>query len=245
MKTISKISKMMMIALAIATVSSSFAQRGGGGGQGQGGPGGGGPGMGQRGPKQGNSGMMLIKMSTVQQELHLTAAQIEAVNALRPPQGGPGGGGPGGGGGQGGNGGGGPRGGGQGGPRGGGPGGGGQGGPPPEDGGPLKDILNETQLARLKQLDLQFNMPMSIMDPRSGRTLELTEAQRDSIDQIIRTEMPRPDREERPTWAQQQAAKARATTRVLAVLTSEQKTAWNRIIGAAFSRWEEPRRPGN
>lgn len=152
--------------------------------------------------------MFVIRMSTVQQHLRLTAQQIQAINALRPPLGGPGG-----------------------------PGGG-------DEGGPLGDILNQAQIARLKQLALQFDAPMTMLDRRQGRVLNLTEQQRQAIDQAIRDNMPRPQQgQEPPSFAAMQQAKDNARAAAWAVLSDAQKAAWNNLVGVAFNNWVEVPRP--
>lgn len=99
---------------------------------------------------------------------------------------------------------------------------------------------------RLKQLMTQFDAPMTIVDPRNGERLQLTEDQLDQIHQIIQSQLPRPERgSEQPAWAEQMRKKASATRAALAVLTAEQKQIWSQMTGVAFTAWEEPRRPGN
>lgn len=228
-----KIFRIVTTSLATLALSAVvFAQAGPpqGGPGGQRGPGNQGP---QAGPRQGGpggpnqmqrrgpgAGMMLVRMSSVQKELEMTADQIKQVNEMRPMMGGPGGqGGPGGpppqGGGFGA-----PPGGGQGQPpRGGGQPPAGQGGPPqgggfgqppqagqgrpggpPQGGGfgqrqggpdqamnnPLDDILSQKQMKRLHQLELQFNAPMTLMQPELNREMKFSEDQRMEIDDIIK-----------------------------------------------------------
>lgn len=233
----------------------------------QGGPGGpGGQGQMRRGPA--NSFAVLIRMSTVQKELQMTADQIQKVNALQPPQGGPGGQGQ-------------PP---QGGPPQGGPGGqqggfdGGPGGPPPDgqpggpppqgfrdqggpppqgqgrgpgdrgahgpDGGPLAKILSAEQMARLKQLGLQFEAPMSFLQPDVAKQLGLDEDQRQQIDAIIREHMRPPQQGgQRPDWKTMMANKASAFKEAFAKLNDNAQQAWTRLTGKPFSNWEEPKRP--
>jgi hypothetical protein len=57
---------------------------------------------------------------------------------------------------------------------------------------PFADILNEGQQKRLTQLMLQFDAPMTLLDPRHGEALNLSEDQRQEIGQIIQEMMPRP-----------------------------------------------------
>lgn len=331
-------SNLMRLALATVFVGAfalnSLAQGGGfqgppagGPGQGgfQGGPPQGGPGGMQmrRGGMQ--SGMMLVQMKSVQKELNLTADQIQKISNLRPPMGGPGGGpggpppievegfelqGP-------------PQGGqGQGGQR-----GGFQGGPPrevqgrPLQGGPqgpnpmdqLGKILNDGQMKRLHQLMLQFDAPMTMLDPKNGEALNLSDEQRQAIQKIIQDTMPRMgggpgfggpggpppggpgggqrgpggppngggqgggfqggppqvgqgqgggqrggfqggppqggqgqggfQRGPMVNWSEQQAKKAAALKAALKVLDGEQRSAWSKLTGAEFTKWEEPTRP--
>ena len=224
----------LAVALALFgtfAVAEAQGQRGGRQGGGQGGPG---MQMGQR--RQGGE-MFIIRMSTVQAELHLTQDQIAKIKNLRGP-GGPGG--PGG-----------PEGG-QGGPgRGpGGPGGpeGGQGGPGrgPGGPGPLADILNQAQMKRLHQLALQFDAPMTLLDRKVSQDLEITEAQRTAIDTVIRENMPRPQQGQNPpTFAQMQAGKNAAKQAAFAALTGDQRSKWGQMVGAQFNDWVEPTRPQN
>lgn len=235
MKLRQALQTMALITVVMSLTATTFAQNPGGGP-----PGGGGPGQGQRQMRnQGSGPMFVIRMSTVQTHLRLTQDQIEEINNLRGP-GGPGGG-PGGPGGGPGGPGGGP--GGPGGPGGGpgGPGGSG-GGQPPRN--PLADILNEQQVKRLNELVLQWDAPMTMLDPRHGQALELTENQRQRIDQIIRENMPRPEPgTEPPTFQQMLQRKRTAKEAAMQVLTNEQRQTWNRLTGAAFTNWVEPPRP--
>jgi|GEM_PF-1976061 len=189
---------------------------------GQGGPGmrgGQRPGMGMGNPQ------VVIRMKTVQRHLKLTADQIAEVDALRPPRG-PGMGGPG-----------------MGGPGQGGPGGPGMGGPGmgPD---PLAEILQPAQYARLKQLTLQFDAPMSFRNPMANQALKLTQAQLESLHEIIQNAMPQPEPGTRPDWATMQAAKAKAQKQAWTLLTNAQKQAWSRLTGQVFSDWEQPIMPG-
>lgn len=227
-------------------------------------PGGpGGEGRPPRGP--GNALGQLVRMGTVQKELQLTQNQIQQINELRPPQGGPGGpgrgpdgpppqGGPGGGGpggppngGQGGFGGGpgGPPQDGQAGP--GGPGGFaggavGQRGPGGMQNNPLAKILTPDQMGRLKQLGLQFEAPMSFLQPDVSDALGLDDSARQSIDQIVRKHMVPPQQGQRPDWKTMMANKAAAFKEAYATLSGEAKQAWSKLTGKAFTNWEEPKR---
>ncbi|MBS1724840.1 MAG: hypothetical protein JSS66_18005 [Armatimonadetes bacterium] len=187
-----------------AMVLPSLAQQGGPPAAGPGGPGFQGPAR-----RNGNSTFVLVRMGSVQKELKMTQDQIDQVNAMRPPMG-PGGqrgqfGGPPPQGGQPGQDGfGGPppgqpgqpgQGGQFGGPPPGQPGGGQFGGPPPEggpQGDPLAGILDGSQMKRLHQLQLQFDAPMTLLAQESAEKLDLSDEQRQDIDQIIRESGLRP-----------------------------------------------------
>lgn len=245
---------------AMALLSGSVLAQGG---PGQGGPGGPPPMQGP-GMRRMDSRMILIQMKSVQQELKLTQEQISAIQKIhppmgpggpppqggqgRPPQGGPPQGGP---------------------PQGGfGPGGGG----PPQGGfdgpmhkSPLDDILNDGQSERLKQLQIQFDAPMSMLDPRQGEALKLSETQRMKLDEIVQSAFPRPMRPQggpgqagpgqggpsqpqpgqgpgQPmTWQERQAKKAAAYRQALAILNENQRSVWKSLTGAEFTKWEEVR----
>lgn len=201
-------------------------------------PGGGPSGPPPNGPQQGRRGnnlMFIVRMPTVQVHLNLTQAQKDAISELPPPPpGGPGG--P-------------PPGGGQGGPGGPAPGGGpgGPGGPPPGGGqeppSPLANILSQQQMNRLRQLGLQFDAPMTMLDPRHAGDLHLTPQQRQSINQAIHANNPPPQPGQHFTFAQMQARKLAAYNASWAILTPEQKGAWNQKVGVRFTNWVEPPRP--
>ena len=184
-------------ALAGVMAASAFAQAGPGG---PGGPGGAGQ-PGQRGQMRGmmDSSMIVIRMSTVQRHLELSAAQIERINALPRMGGGraqPGeaGAGPGG----------------QAGQRrqgqaGAGAAQGGQAGqrrqagqaqpgaPRPD---PLADILSARQMTRFRQLVAQHDSPMSMLRPEHAQRLQLSQEQRQQIMELLRELMPAGGREQ-------------------------------------------------
>jgi hypothetical protein len=51
---------------------------------------------------------------------------------------------------------------------------------------PLNDILSQKQMKRLHQLELQFNAPMTLMQPELNREMKFTDDQRMEIDDIIK-----------------------------------------------------------
>lgn len=212
--------RQLTLICAALLAGAAVAQPGGQGGLGRGGPGPGGPGGG-RGP------MILLQMRSVQQELNLTADQIARLDQVRPGPGAQG-----------------RR---QGPPP--------QGERPPQREDPLSGILSEAQRSRLRQLQLQWDSPMTLLSPEASDKLNLTESQRQRIDAIV-AEL-RPERGgpggrgqgqgQRPPqppphqdWAAMLAAKTRAAQAALQVLDQRQKATWSQMIGAPFSRWEEP-----
>lgn len=223
-----------------------------------GGPGGpGGPGQpGQRGQMRGmmDSSFMVIRMSTVQRHLSLTAAQVEQINAL-PRMGGGRQGQPGAGPGQGG----------QAGPGQAGPGQRRQGqagqaqpgGPGEARPDPLAGILTARQMTRFRQLVAQYDSPMSMLRPENARRLQLTDQQRQQIMEIVRGLMPartpgqgqaQPGTPpQMQPWPERLRARQNAARQGVALLTAQQRTTWQSIVGAQFTDWEEPqfgRAPG-
>lgn len=194
--------KIAVVGLALMTLfGSAVAQQGGGN---------------PPPPPQGDPRIFVVKMSTVQQHLQLTAEQIQRINDLRPPgPGGPGGG------------------------HGGGNGGGN--GQPPQD--PLAAILSQNQMKRLMQLTLQFNAPLCVMWRNVGEQLQLTPDQHREIDQIIRANIPPPNPQQPPNWNEMQQAKAHAWELVRAQFTQAQIEKWGQLAGPAFNNWVQPPPP--
>jgi Spy/CpxP family protein refolding chaperone len=237
----------VMCSLAIATLC---------GAQGHGGPPPGGGGF--RGGPGGPGGPNILMMQDVQKELNLTAQQKQAVEQLfqrggrrgqgefGPPQGGPGG---------------------EFGPPQGGPGGPGgefgppQGGPDAGPGGPgrmrpddnekkVKEILNGTQYARYQELTLQFRGPSAILSPETSEKLGVTEAQREKIRAALESMRPGPPPEmgaERPDpeqmFKEMEKKRADADKAILAVLTSEQRSKWETMLGKPFKFQRQQMRP--
>lgn len=99
-------------------------------------------------------------------------------------------------------------------------------------------------MSRLRQLTLQFDAPMTFMDPRAGQQLQLTQQQRQSIHAAIQQHMPPPQPNQAPqTFAQMQAKKLAAYNAAWPILTATQKSAWNTMTGAAFTNWVQPPAP--
>ena len=119
---------------------------------------------------------------------------------------------------------------------------GGPGGQQPQS--PLAGILNQQQMNRLRQLGLQFDAPMTIVDQRMANELNLTQQQRQSIHQAIQANNPPPQpNQPRPTFAQMQQRKTAAFNAAWGILTQEQKDSWNQKVGARFTNWVEPPHP--
>ena len=268
MKTYGLIATLAMAAIC----TSAFAQggppppRGGGQPDMQGGPQGG-PGMGLRmGPHE----APLLMRPDVQKELKLTEEQIEKIKGLfPPPMGGPhegmapgGGQGFGGPGGQPGR---------QGGAQAGQRRGGGQPGQPPQGGpgggpdGPqmmrmdmddkLKDVLSDSQLKRLKELRLQRQGAEALSRKEIAEKAGLSDEHRQLIRGILeeaRENAPHPQPGERPDpqemKKQMDAFRADLNKKVLAVLSSTERSKWEAMLGKPFKfdeNWHpEPPRGG-
>ncbi len=239
----------------------------------QGGPGGppdmqqGQGGQGMRGPGQrmGPPPEPLVLRPDVQKELKLSDDQIKKLRTIiRPPiHGGPGGG-SGRGRGEG------PRG------QGGSP--DGQGGPPQGDmsgpprsggGGPdqldpggrpggrgpqamdakLKEVLNDSQMKRLKELQLQRMGAEALMRPEVADKVGLTDDEiakvRDIVDEA-RQEMPRQEQGQQPDREKMMKAHlamvAKVNDKVFAILSSKERSQWDRLCGRPF-KFDENYRP--
>lgn len=250
------IQKLVVPLAAFAMLASIVVAQPGPGGQGggqQGGPGG------QGRPPMQMGGPMLLLRPDVGTELKLTDQQKQAIQeVVRPPrgggQGGPGQGGPGGpppGGGQGGDDHQGPPpGGGQGGGEFGGPPPGGQGGdhqgPPPQDGRgkqieeKIKAILSEGQYKRYHQLALQWDGPKAIGRPDVAQALNLSEDQLDKVKAImddlheamqdlLSQQLPREQFE-----AKRQELENSANGKIIGLLSADQKSKWEAMLGPKF-----------
>lgn len=132
-------------------------------------------------------------------------------------------------------------------------------------------ILDKKQTDRLNQLAIQFDAPMTMVDPRNAGKLDLSDDQIQQIHEVIAEKMPRPQggpggqpgqpgpggqrgqgaqgggqpgMPPQGNWKDMMAKKAEATKAVMAILTSDQKATWAKMTGKAFTAWEEPKRPG-
>ncbi|MFN3730332.1 MAG: hypothetical protein ACK4XJ_11565 [Fimbriimonadaceae bacterium] len=179
-----------------------------------------------RGPGGPNATFHLLRMKEVQQELNLSTDQIKKIMEMQPA---PGRGGPGG-------------------PPPGGPPQGGQGRPDP-----LADILSAGQRDRLKQLDLQFTAPASIMRPDVREALDLSAVQVEKIADILGMppmgQPPRGGGQGGPPaggppqggpppggpMTMDPAKRQQMMRDVMAVLTAEQRSKWGQLTGKAFT----------
>jgi hypothetical protein len=212
--------------------------------------------MGMQMGMQRGGGLQLINRPDVQKELAVTEAQKTQIAELFPQRGGRGGG-------QAGAPAGGPRGGGQAGPAGGPQGGpaagprGGQGGPgggfdpaqmqarQAEQEKKLQAILNETQWKRFNELRLQNEGANALMREDIAKTLGLTQDQKNTLQEIQRTNMESMrqammdareggefNREEMQGMMEKNRKDSEA--KMLAVLTSTQRTQWDAMLGKPF-----------
>ena len=104
----------------------------------------------------------------------------------------------------------------------------------------IAKILTDTQTHRLRQLDLQMRGVEALLDRKVIRSLRLTEAQEDAIEEIIEK-----SQEERsrlrssiasgqtadPEFKKRGALQEQETKEAVKVLTDEQKRAWKDLIG--------------
>lgn len=221
-----------------------------------------GPGMGRMG------GPNILMAPDVQKELNLTTEQKAKLGALferqgggqdGPPRNGFGGPPPGQGGGPGGQGGPPPQ-----------QGGGRQGGPPQGDGpqgnqdmvkrqaemdAKIKAILNDAQYARYQELTLQLRGAEAMTEKKVADRVGLSEDQRKQIRIVLEENRPTPPRQgqggERPDFEQMrkqmEARKKLINDKILAVLSSEQKATWTKMLGKAFTFQQPapPNRGGN
>ncbi len=95
----------------------------------------------------------------------------------------------------------------------------------------LQELLDDKQYARLKQVSLQQTGLRGLVSPENAEALELTEAQQTQLQTLVdemsaqRRDLFRMSDEDREKRRQENDAK------LLAVLTDEQKGAWNELLG--------------
>lgn len=216
----------------------------------QGGGGYGGPGM-EQGPRRPMGPPPLFLRPDAQKELKLTDEQIEKLRALMPPPPGAQGGG------------------------GRGMGRPGQGGramgdggrpqqgnrelEPPRGDGPgrmedqLSSILNDGQIKRLKELQLQMMGAQALCRKDVADKVGLSDEERSHVREIIddaMQSMPRPQPGERPDFEAMRRAheemKARLNDKILGGLSSGQRAKWQALLGKPFrfdENWRPPQPP--
>ncbi|HVX86429.1 MAG TPA: serine/threonine-protein kinase [Phycisphaerae bacterium] len=109
----------------------------------------------------------------------------------------------------------------------------------------LADILNPAQYTRLHQLARQLRGPYAFTDPEIVTRLALTPEQkveiRDIIEAMHDSRMANPPPTDRPEPpAAREAAYARAVTKILDLLSTDQRAAWTALTGEPY----HPRRFG-
>lgn len=106
----------------------------------------------------------------------------------------------------------------------------------------IKAILTSVQYKRYQEISLQQQGAMALMRPEMGDKLGITDAQRDQIQEIMRSNRPqgpRPGAEgERPDpekmRAEMEKNRAELNAKIVAVLTSSQRSQWQAMLGKPF-----------
>ena len=107
----------------------------------------------------------------------------------------------------------------------------------------IKEILTSGQYKRYQEISLQQQGAMALMRPDIGDKIGLSDAQRDQIQEIMRNNRPqmgpRPGGEgERPDpekmRAEMEKHRAELNAKIVAVLTSNQKSQWQSMLGRPF-----------
>jgi hypothetical protein len=107
----------------------------------------------------------------------------------------------------------------------------------------LKAKLADGQFRRLLQLELQAEGAFAIARPDVSERLNLTDAEKESIHQILEDNRPpRPEPGTPPPSPDEMDAQRKKVERlILAVLTEAQKSQWNDMKGAPFTFPRPPR----
>jgi hypothetical protein len=88
-------------------------------------------------------------------------------------------------------------------------------------------ILQPEQAARLAQIRLQWRGPSAFKDPEIVDPLKLTKQQRDQIDEILKESWVGPGRHRHKL----DESRKKAGERIQALLTADQRTKWEQMIG--------------
>lgn len=102
----------------------------------------------------------------------------------------------------------------------------------------IDTILNDEQQARLKQISLQLAGPAALASPEVAEQLAFTDEQKKSIEEIqsasreaMRSLMQDADGDRAEAFKKMQATRQATEEKVKALLTDEQKTKWEALIG--------------
>ena len=120
----------------------------------------------------------------------------------------------------------------------------------------VADVLDATQLKRYKQLVLQREGPLAVVtNKEAADALKITDAQRQQIGEIQRgvmqeqrsaregVDLRNASPEERAKFmAKTDEIRAKASAKVIALFTEDQKKTWNELTGAPF-KFPPPQRP--
>jgi hypothetical protein len=102
----------------------------------------------------------------------------------------------------------------------------------------VQKVLNESQQKRLKELTLQFEGPIAILEPETAKQIGLTQAQRASIRDALSSLAPglkgqKLSADERR--AKMQAFRKEVGDKILQLLTDSQRSQWKQMLGAPFN----------
>lgn len=107
----------------------------------------------------------------------------------------------------------------------------------------IPDILNPEQAKRLQQIKLQANGPLSFSQPEVQQKLKLTDKQKEEIQSIndgVKTDVRKIIEDSKNLRERVEAIRKvpslmkEATEKAVAVLSDDQKKAWNKMIGEKF-----------
>lgn len=104
----------------------------------------------------------------------------------------------------------------------------------------LRQVLSQSQRARLFQLELQWNGALSLLlYPEVARQIGLSQSQQQQIHELVAREAEKIRYNERGIGRYEkkvfhQQARERVNQEILALLTPQQRAQWQRTIGAPF-----------
>lgn len=111
----------------------------------------------------------------------------------------------------------------------------------------IKEILNDSQYKRYREIDLQVQGATAVLRPEIGQKLGITDEQREQIHRILEENRPQPPQGgqgERPDPSQMEKKREELNRKVLAVLTADQRSTWNSMIGKPFKLTQQGFGPG-